>query len=275
MVVTLGNDIIKAYTGGVEVKEIYSNGVKVWPVTTPVPVPPNTQIWCTTNTGQACTPMYTTRFGATLLTNTYADGLGVMTFDGNVTRVGDLVFENNQELLTMYLPDTVTTIGEYAYENCENLHTIRIPSGVTAIGQNAFDIPLDASHRGRLRSFTIPSGVTRIENKTFYNQGTLPSITIPSRVTYIGVSAFERCVGLTTITIPASVTAIDDRVFYDCTNLIEVIMESTVPPTISSMPDCFDTGNPETQIKVPAEAYETYRRAPGWSNIYEMLVPMS
>ena len=275
MVVTLGNDIIKSYTGGVEVKEIYSNGVKVWPATTPVPVPPNTQIWYTTNTNDVCTPMYPTRFGATLLTNTYTDGLGVMTFNGNVTRAGDLVFENCQELLTIYLPDTVTTIGGYAFENCENLHTIRIPSGVTSIGTNAFDIPLSASHRGRLRSFTIPSGVTRIENRTFYNQGTLPSITIPSRVTYIGESAFERCVGLTTVTIPASVTSIGQRAFYDCENIEDVIMESTVPPTIDSMPTCFDTGNSDTVIKVPASAYNDYYYASGWNQYRQMLVPMS
>lgn len=253
MVNTFGNNIVGAYTGGVQVIEIWSNGVKVWPVVAPVPA--NNEIWYTTNTDAIITPVYY-RFGATLLTNTYSGGKGVMTFDGPVTRIGNMVFENTYELLTMTLPDTVTSIGEYAFENCEELHTINIPSGVTSIGQNAFNISTTASHRGRLRSITIPSGVTRIENRTFQNQGIITSVTIPSGVTYMGESVFERCSHLET-----------------------VIMEPSVPPTLTA--DGYGAYNQfldcssNLQIKVPAASLNAYLTAPGWSTYASKIVGYS
>ena len=44
MVNTFGNNIVSAFTNGVSVKEIYANGVKVWPSETP-PVPPTSEYY--------------------------------------------------------------------------------------------------------------------------------------------------------------------------------------------------------------------------------------
>lgn len=248
MVITLGNSIIDAYTGGVKVKSIYSFGEKVWPVVAPVPA--NNEIWYTSNTGQKIQPVYY-RFGAKLLSNKYTDGKGVMTFNGPVTKIGEMAFENCNELLTITLPDTVTRIDDYAFENCEELHTINIPSGVTLIGFNAFSISQGA--RGRLRSITIPSGVTRLESMTFSNQSIITTVTIPSGITFMGNSVFERCAHLAT-----------------------VIMLPSVPPTLLS--DGFGAYNQfldcsaSLQIIVPAGTLTAYQSAPGWSNYASRIV---
>ena len=71
MVKTFGNDIIDAYTGGVQVIEIYSNGVKVWPVSTPGPA--NNEIWYTSSDGNVITPDSRSSFGASIVSNTYRD----------------------------------------------------------------------------------------------------------------------------------------------------------------------------------------------------------
>lgn len=374
MVVTLGNDIIKSYTGGVEVKEIYSNGVKVWPVGTPTH--PDTEIWYVSTDNQVINPVPENstaldEFGVNIISNTYTGNQGIITFDGSVTKMGGRWAEGGTagRLSSISIPSSVTSIDSGAFVYCVSLTSVTIPSQVTVINRNAFDhsgltsinIPSSVTTLGAesfgwcpdlssvtlppvlsvigdnifigctsLTNITIPEGYTTIGSGMFRDSG-LTSIyipasvtsigsvafvgcsncavirvnsnntvydsrnncsaiiktstneliagcaltTFPSTVTKIGQSAFEGNTNLRTITIPSTITSISQRAFLGCSNLAEVIMESTVPPTISSMPTCFDTGNPETQIKVPAEAYETYRRAPGWSNIYEMLVPMS
>ena len=53
---------------------------------------------------------------------------------------------------------------------------------------------------------TIPSSVTTIADRAFYNCGGMTSVTIPGTVTGIGNEAFAGCSGLTTITFPSTVT---------------------------------------------------------------------
>ena len=62
-----------------------------------------------------------------------------------------------------------------------------------------------------LKSLTIPSTVTTIEDEALFKCKNLIEITIPTSVTYIGKSAFENCNSLKSITIPSSVTSINEK----------------------------------------------------------------
>ena len=83
----------------------------------------------------------TTDFGANILSNTYDNGKGVITFDGAVTTIGNSAFEELflgiLRLTSITIPESVTTIGESAFSFCE-LTSITIPQSVTTIGKGAF-----------------------------------------------------------------------------------------------------------------------------------------
>ena len=83
-------------------------------------------------------------------------------------------------------------------------------TGVTAIdfeegeGSGAFSIGSNALYNAKLlTSFTLPSGMEKIEAGLFRGCAGLTQITIPNTVNTIAAGAFEGCTGLTTLTFEA------------------------------------------------------------------------
>ena len=107
------------------------------PVDDSLTYPSNNQIWYTSSDGQVI-EMDAHRFSVAVpLTNHYKDGKGVITFDKDVTEIGEWAF--GYTLLTsIIIPESVTQIGDCAFWGCENLTNITIPKSVTQIGDYAF-----------------------------------------------------------------------------------------------------------------------------------------
>ena len=179
-------------------------------------------IFYTSSDGEVITPYKTDVFGANIVSNTYENGKGVITFDDEVTSIGDYVFENCSSLTSITIPDSVTEIGEGAFYKCTSLKSITIGNSVTSIGDYAFE---DCRS---LTSITIPNGVTSIGDSAFSYCDSLTSITIPDSVTKIGGSAFSHCSSLTSVTIGNSVTSIGSEVFDWCTSLTSVTIGNSV-----------------------------------------------
>lgn len=175
-------------------------------------------------------------FGANIISNEWDEttGGGVITFDGEVTMIGDMAFYAATSLKSISIPESVTEIGESALKH-------------TAI-----------------RDITLPENLERIEDQAFYYCTALTSITIPESVVYIGTGAFSHCPnltafygkyasednrclindnraaygeicltafapkGVTEYAIPDGVTIIDDYVFEDAENLEYVIIPNSV-----------------------------------------------
>lgn len=232
MVKTFGNDIINAYTGGVQVKEIYSFGVKVWPVSTPIPTPANNQIFYTSTDHNTVVPYrdgrgpfdndYTAGFGARIVSNTYTN-YGIIGFDNDVTKVY-FGFTNKSTLETIKLPSGVDTIGQCAFQFCDNLVSVDMQEGVETIGQSAF------YGCSKLQSITIPSTVTSIGWMPFTNSTLLSEVIV-------------KAVVPPTMYTPGSA---QDYPFYGCSaNLV---------------------------IKVPASSVTAYQNAPVWSDYASQIV---
>ena len=154
--------------------------------------PANNEIWYTSSDGEIVTP-YKTVFGASIKSNVYENGKGVITFNGNVTSIGEDAFYDCSSLTSVTIPDSVTSIGDDAFLFCNSLTSVTIPDSVTSIGGSAFR-----------------------------NCSSLASITIPDSVTSIGSNVFEGCISLTSITIPDSVTSIRSNVFFGCRSLTAI-----------------------------------------------------
>lgn len=219
---------------------------------------PNNQIWYTAN--QEINPAYSGigTFGANMVSNEWdsVTGKGVITFDEEVTKIGDRAFSgyNNtslSQITSIIIPNCVTDIGYGAFQYCENLTNFIIPNNVTIIGNSAFEKCYS------LASVTIGDSVKEIGHSAFYMCESLTSVTIPDGVTTIGGNAFYACDKLesfkgkyaedngrvlikdnkliayanasgTSYTIPNYVTSIGECAFYYCCNLVSVIIPGSV-----------------------------------------------
>ena len=183
-------------------------------------------------------------FGANVVSNEWNSETceGIITFDGDVT-----------------------TIGDYAFYYCYSLTSVTIPASVTTIGRGAFD---DCDS---LTSVTIPDSVTTIGDWAFRSCSSLTSVTIGNSVTTIGYAAFEYCSSLTSVTIPDSVTTIGDGAFYNCSSLTSVYCTATTPPVLGGN-YVFDDNGSGRKIYVPTESVDAYKSAEYWSNYADAIV---
>ena len=216
--------------------------------------PPANEIWYTSTDGEVVAPSNADELGVNIISNTYENGKGVITFDGDVTSIGHSAFSYCSSLASITIPDSVTEIGGWAFDYCTSLTSITIPDSVTSIETSVF------WGCSSLTSVTIPDSVTSIEYGIFSGCSSLKSIygkytsedgrclivdgvlnsfapaglteyTIPDSVTMIGHYAFYYCSSLTSITIPESVTEIWDRAFDSCSSLTSV----TIPDSVTSI----------------------------------------
>ena len=227
-----------------------------------VDVPAN-QIWYTSTDGKIVEPYSgennnnadaPTTFGVNIVSNTYKDGKGVITFSGDVTIIGEWAFYYCTSLASVTIPDSITKIGYAAFAGCTSLTSVTIPDSVTEIGAAAFQ------QCESLTSVTIGNSVTEIGNAVFifctsltsfngkfasedsrclivngvlvaFAPAGLTEYTIPDSVTTIGAGAFYDCNSLTSVTIPGSVTTIGHSAFYRCDSLTSV----TIPDSVTTV----------------------------------------
>ena len=143
-------------------------------------------------------------YGAILISNTYKDGQGVLTFDDAVTSIGDTAFQDCTSLTSVTIPDSVISIGGSAFESCTSLTRVDI---------------IDLSAWCKIGFGSASANPLRNGAKFYLNGSELTDITIPSDITEIKAYAFLGCTSLTSITIPDSVTSIGDNAFLYCSSL--------------------------------------------------------
>ena len=146
----------------------------------------------TSTDGKIVTPYSTTAFGnATIISNTYEDGVGYLKFDSKVTFIDEKAFSGKTTLQSIEIPDCVTSIGNNAFDDC----------------------------RGLTGELIIPDSVISIGGSAFFQCSKLTSLTIGSGVTSIGYNAFYNCIGLTSITCKSPIApSIDSYTFYNVKN---------------------------------------------------------
>ena len=216
--------------------------------------PATHEIFYTSTDGSIVEPNDVNVLGAVLLSNTYENGVGVLSFDRPLTIIGQSAFSGTSKITEIVLPDGITKIDASAFAGCSDLKNINIPDGVKSIGKGAFwncdalrtiTIPdsvteiisgFDASnspfyHCDSLTTVTLGNGITSIGIRTFWYCRALTNITIPDSVTSIGGSAFQYCSSLTSITIPDSVTSIDFAAFEGCSSLTSI----SIPDSVTSI----------------------------------------
>lgn len=214
---------------------------------------PNNQIWYLSSNGEVITPYASDVFGATIVSNSYKELYGVITFDDDVTKLGKYAFNRRENLTKIVLPNSVTEIGEDALSNT-NLESFTIPNSVTTIGNSAF-------WGCKFTNITIPNSVTTIgvgaftecknlsvfegkfateDKRSLVINNTLVAVapagltsyTIPNNITEIASRVF-RATDIESISIPNSVVAIGREAFLSCHKLKSV----TIPDNVTTLGD--------------------------------------
>jgi len=215
----------------------------------------------TETTSDKSSGLHPNKFGTTMVSHTFENGVGTIEFEDDITIIDAYAFFGCSSLTSIDIPNTVTSIdgkgyvASGAFEGCSSLTSVTIPNSVTSIGGFAFNKCTS------LTSVTISNSVTSIGGSAFGNCSSLTSIVIdsgnivydsrdncnaiietatnrlifgckntviPDSVTSIGSAAFDGCSSLTSITIPDSVTSIGNNAFYNCRDLTNVTIGSGV-----------------------------------------------
>ncbi len=162
-----------------------------------------------------------------------------------VTAIGQGVFQNNENIVRVTIPDTVKMIDADTFSWCRSLQSVFLPEGLEIIGNNAFcmcvslqkvSLPDSLKKIGEgafsscfgLEEIKIPAQIEKIEKWAFSNCTALNYAALPEDLLSIGEGAFEKS-GMRSIQIPEKVSNIGIRAFSSCDRLekIEVAPENT------------------------------------------------
>ena len=138
------------------------------------PKPANNEIWYTTTDGKQLS-LDADMFGTTITKQEERDGVWVVTFGSDLTKLGkdgsmSGAFESMKTLKSVVLPDDMTTICAYSFYNCSALESVVLPANLKTIGAQSFV-------KAKLTTINIPASVTSIENKAF-EQSSLATINV-------------------------------------------------------------------------------------------------
>lgn len=152
---------------------------------------PNNQIWYTTTDGN---PLG--KSGTNILSDTYANGKGVLEFKADVTEIASQMFKDKTTLTSITLPNSVTDINDEAFSGCNNLTAIIFSNQLKTITKRAF-----------------------------YGCSSLESITLPESLKSIGEYAFSGCLKLSTIKVLSTVPpTINAKAFNNTPALTQIIV---------------------------------------------------
>lgn len=199
------------------------------------------------------------------------------TLTNGTTSINSSAFAGKDNMVSITIPDSITTIGFQTFGGCTGLTSINIPNNVTTISECPF-----AGCSG-LTSITIPNNVTTIggslgnfdfenvifesinSNATFVRDATNKVLTNIASDTLI-------CGFNDTVAIPNTVTSIGNYAFGYCSSLMNITMQATTPPTLSSS-SVFDHTN-NCPIYVPAESVAAYKTVTNWSTYASRIRPI-
>ena len=192
---------------------------------------PNNEIWYTNGSTKEVTELYDeSAFEVGVVSNKYSsrNNCWVIKFDDDVKHIGDKAFYSRGDLTSVTIPSSVTSIGTAAFANCSSLKRFRGKFASEDGRALIVDSNLVAFAPAGLATYTIPDGVTVIDDYVFNDCSDLESVVIADSVTAIGERAFELCYELASVVMPENLITIGDYAFADCTKLVRISIPNSV-----------------------------------------------
>lgn len=218
----------------------------------------NNEIWYYSNDGAVS--VNPNNFNAKIISNKCTRNYGIITFDKDVTSIGESAFINYDNIETIILPESVVEIGSMAFSGCELLTKINIPHGVTSIKSGTF------SGCKSLKSIELPSTIESIGYSSFQRCTNLENVLIYTTMNLksLGNYAFHACTSLKGITLPGTICEIGNYAFLDCNSLQSVFCMADTPPSLGD--NVFYGTHQRLNIYVPRSSVNKYLSNTDWSS---------
>lgn len=198
---------------------------------------------------------------------------------GDPLAIGNSAFAGNR-MKSVTIPVRVNSLGSRAFMSCEQMTSLTMLACLTAT-------PLEmCSHCFNLTGISLPSSVSHIADRSFYQCNLRDVILLPGLVS-VGDQAFEYC-SLTSMVLPEGVQTIGKRAFLGNSDMVTLSLPSTlrtvgdeaflglvglkyvesnamIPPALPS-PGFERTTYLDTGLSVPAQALIAYIFHHEWKN---------
>ena len=192
----------------------------------------NAAFWGCSQVTSIVIPDSVTRIGKNAFE--YCTVLSSVILGNSVSELGASIFGGCYALVSIDLPASVETIDSGTFRGCHSLEAINTASDnpyfksldgilLTKDGSTLLCFPC-----GKDCDYTIPSGVIRIGDYSFYGCELLHSVHIPEGVAAIGRYAFQLCTAMQSVNIPSSVTEIGFAAFYSCRSLTSIVIPGSI-----------------------------------------------
>lgn len=162
----------------------------------------------------------------------YSNYLRKITFNGDITYIGDEAFYHNIHLTQITLPDTVTHIGEEAFGSCDKLEEIVIPGSVKTFGDDIFQY-------SGLKRVVFEDGITKFGHYKTTDTG--------EEFYWEAGGMFYGCEDLVSVQLPGTLKKMPSGMFSYCPNLRQI----TIPDSVEDMGSYNFMESGITQIRIP------------------------
>lgn len=236
MVLVSGNEIIGGYTNGVSLKEIYTNGVLVWPT--------HPSVYYIQWTPEDLSGS----FSMNGIYYNFQDYSGYFSdFSGSITA---LAFKNTE---VSTIETNAIEVGYDAFRNCNSLTQASL-SLCESVHEYVF------AYCPSLTQVYLPK-CEYLSNHAFTSCYSLVSVSLPV-CKYIGYRAFENCYTLSEIVLPVC-SVLSSWAFESCSSLSTITLLNSDVCTLDSSTVFRYAGI--TSIYVPASLVDSYKSAYGWT----------
>ena len=165
-----------------------------------------------------------------------------VTFDKNVTTIGEGAFRYCNKLSRISFTNNITSIGRWAFLGCKGLENLTLPMSMTHIGDEAFSGCTGLTKITVLCSLES-CGTNIFENcnnikevlvdcekitPIFRNVSSIKNITLSENVSSIGMQAFSGCSGFTSLKLPSKLTSIESQAFEGCSGFRSLVIPNSV-----------------------------------------------
>ncbi len=212
----------------------------------------------------------------------YQNNIKEIVISDGVTSIGRAAFFGLVKVTNISIPKSVKSIGELAFYGCSALTSITVDADNTVYSNDEFGVLFNKDKTTLFQypvgnaatSYTIPDGVTTINDYAFFDCKSIVNVIFPDSLTTINKLAFGHVKNITSVTFPDSVrvignsaffccsklkdihfgsglTKIEDSAFYNCTSITEI----TIPKSVTSLGRCvFDECFSLVNIAVEADS---------------------